>query len=117
MTPFPRRGQIYYARLDKRRPVLVISPDVRNSGATDALVIPCSTVLSAAPTHVRLRKGEGGVPAVSVLKCEQITNLHKDHLDLESLGGTLSTARLREVERAVLRAIGVPIPLDHDLAR
>jgi mRNA-degrading endonuclease toxin of MazEF toxin-antitoxin module len=107
----PRRGVLYYARLDKRRPVLVISPNVRNTGASDVLVIPCSTILSTAPTHVRLRKGEGGVAATSVLKCEQLTNLHKSFLDPSSLGGTLAEPRLREIERAILRAIGVPVPL------
>lgn len=110
MTEAPRRGFLYYARLDKRRPVLVISPNVRNTGATDVLVIPCSSVLSAAPTHVRLRKGEGGIGATSILKCEQVTNLHKTYLDPDPLGGSLVEARVREIERAILRAIGVPVP-------
>ena len=112
MTRAPRRGFLYFARLDKRRPVLVISSNARNEGASDVLVVPCSTMLSAAPTHVRLRKGEGGVPAASVMKCEQLTNLHKSYLDVEALGGSLGEQRLREVERAVLRAIGVPVPLE-----
>ncbi len=108
----PRRGFLYFAALDKRRPVLVISANARNSGANDVLVVPCSTVLSAAPTHVRLRRGEGGIPSASVLKCEQLTNLLKTYLDLDPLGSALPEPRLREVERAVLRAIGVPIPLE-----
>jgi mRNA-degrading endonuclease toxin of MazEF toxin-antitoxin module len=111
MTDWPRRGYIYYVRLDKRRPALVISPDVRNAGASDVLVVPCSTVLSEAPTHVWLRKGEGGVTRVSVLKCEQITNLPKEDVDTSPLGSVLLLTRLREVERAILRAIGVPVPL------
>ncbi|MBL0217483.1 MAG: type II toxin-antitoxin system PemK/MazF family toxin [Myxococcales bacterium] len=60
MTRAPRRGFLYFARLDKRRPVLVISSNARNQGASDVLVVPCSTMLSAAPTHVRLRKGGAG---------------------------------------------------------
>ena len=111
MSEAPRRGFLYYARLDKRRPVLVISANARNVGASDVLVIPCSTILSAAPTHVRLRKGEGGIPGASILKCEQVTNLHKTYLDADSLGGSLVEARVREIERAILRAIGVPVPL------
>ena len=62
MTATPRRGYVYRARLDRRRPVLVISPDYRNERASDVLVIPCSTRLRDAPTHVRLRAREGGVP-------------------------------------------------------
>ncbi|HEY3256561.1 MAG TPA: type II toxin-antitoxin system PemK/MazF family toxin, partial [Polyangiaceae bacterium] len=72
-----RRGHIYLAHLDKLRPVLIISPNIRNELASDVLVVPCSTRLSIAPTHVRLRRGEGGLSAASVLKCEQITTLHQ----------------------------------------
>ncbi|MDB4962129.1 MAG: growth inhibitor [Myxococcales bacterium] len=113
MTVAPRRGFLYFARLDKRRPVLVISANARNAGATDVLVIPCSTVLAAAPTHVRLRKGEAGIGATSILKCEQLGVLRKEDLDPSPLGSSLSELRLREVERAVLRAIGVPVPLEN----
>jgi mRNA interferase MazF len=107
-----RRGFIYLTRLDKLRPVLIISPNVRNDLASDVIVIPCSTRLSAAPTHVRLRRGEGGVSEASVLKCEQIATLHKEDIRLQPLGGPLPPKRVLEVERAVLRAIGVPIPLE-----
>jgi mRNA-degrading endonuclease toxin of MazEF toxin-antitoxin module len=57
---------------------------------------------------VRPKKGEGGVVAPSVLLCEQITTVPKDCLDAAALGGPLSSARISDVERAVLRAIGVP---------
>lgn len=104
-----RRGHLYWARLDKRRPVLVISPDYRNQHASDVLVIPCTSRLRDAPTHVRLRRREGGLEQPSTLKCEQITTLHRDDMDPSPLGGSLSRRRLGEVEQAVLRAIGVPI--------
>jgi mRNA-degrading endonuclease toxin of MazEF toxin-antitoxin module len=106
------RGFVYLARLDKLRPVLVISPDIRNDLASDVIVIPCSTRLSIAPTHVRLRRGEGGLSASSVLKCEQITTLHKDDVRRQPLGAALAPKRILEAERAVLRAIGVPVPLE-----
>lgn len=107
-----RRGYVYLARLDKLRPVLVISPNVRNELASDVIVIPCSTRLSAAPTHVRLRRGEGGVSEACVLKCEQIATLHRDDVRRQPLGGALPAEKVLEVERAVLRAIGVPVPLE-----
>jgi mRNA interferase MazF len=108
---FPRRGYLYFAELDKRRPVLIISLDIRNELASDVLVIPCSTHLSESPTHVRLRRGEGGVSSTSVLKCEQITTLHKDDLIPRRLGGRLVPSILSEVERCIMRAIGLPVPL------
>jgi mRNA interferase MazF len=94
---------------EKRRPALVVSVDARNRLANDILVIPASTTLRVAPTHVRLRKGTGGLHMDSVLKCEQITTLPKSLLSESSLGGPLSARLLEEVERGVLRAIGVSV--------
>jgi mRNA-degrading endonuclease toxin of MazEF toxin-antitoxin module len=111
-TGAPRRGYLYAAHIDKLRSVLVISPDIRNDLASDVIVVPCSTRLSVAPTHVRLRRGEGGLSEASVLKCEQITTLYKGDVRPVALGVVLTQHRLLEVERAVLRAIGVSIPLD-----
>ncbi len=88
---------------------IVISIDARNLRASDLLVIPCTTNLREAPTHVRLRRGEGGVPASSMLECEQITTLPAADVKTDALGDSLSALRLQEVERGVLRAIGVAV--------
>ena len=50
--------------------------------------------------------------AASVLKCEQITTLPRADIHEPALGRPLSPVLLRAVERAVLRAIGVPVPLE-----
>lgn len=114
MSSGPLRGCIYWVRIPgepdaKRRPALVISADARNRLANDVLVVPASTNLRPAPTHVRLKRGTGGVPGHSVLKCEQITTLPKHFLGEVALGGPLSAALLEDVERAILRAIGVAV--------
>jgi mRNA-degrading endonuclease toxin of MazEF toxin-antitoxin module len=55
---YPRRGEIYLVRLPghpsdtKDRPGLVVSLDVRNRLANDAIVVPLSSTLRLAPTHV-----------------------------------------------------------------
>ena len=105
-----RRGHLYWARLpgDKRRPVLVVSPEERNAGASDVVVVPLSTVLRHGPWHVTLRRREGGLPLASIARCEQITTLARDLVDDTPLGAALAPARMEEVERAILRAIGVP---------
>ena len=36
---------------------LVVSPDIRNRLANDVIVVPVSSVLREAPTHVRLQQG------------------------------------------------------------
>jgi mRNA-degrading endonuclease toxin of MazEF toxin-antitoxin module len=108
----PRRGHLYWVNLDKRRPALVLSPDYRNLRAGDVIVVPCSSRLRPAPTHVMLRRGQGGLTENSVLKCEQITTLSKGDVHGGALGKALPTTILLEVERAVLRAMGVPVPLE-----
>ena len=108
------RGRIYWAQLpgDKRRPVLVVSPESRNALAADVLVVPISSVLREGPWHVRLAKGEGGLPRPSVIKCEQITTLRRDRILPEALGPSLSARRMAAVERGILRAIGLPVPIE-----
>ena len=111
-----QRGCVYWVEIPdepgrKRQPALVLSPDVRNALASDLIMAPLSSVLRDAPTHVRLRRGEGGIKVPSVVKCEQITTLQKARLVPTALGGPLSAARMHEIEEAVLRAIGVMIPL------
>lgn len=106
-----RRGCVYWARLrgDKTRPVLVLSPEERNRLASDVIVIPISSILREGPWHVRLGRNEGGLGQASVAKCEQITTVRVDVVIGQPLGSPLSQCRMAQVERAVLRAIGVPI--------
>lgn len=111
---YPRRACVYWVRIPdepggKRRPALVVSPDSRNRLASDVIVVPVSSVLRAAPTHVRLRVREGGLPRPSVAKCEQITTLRRDRLAPGPLGSSLSPSRMVEIEKGVLRAIGIPV--------
>jgi mRNA interferase MazF len=114
MSVEPERGCVYWVRIPgepeaKRRPALVISVNGRNRLANDVLVIPASTSLRPAPTHVQLKKGTAGLPRDSVLKCEQITTLPKHLLGDVALGKPLSAVLIEEVERGILRAIGVAI--------
>lgn len=110
----PRCGHVYWVRVSdepggKRRPALVVSPDSRNRLASDVIVVPFSTVFREAPTHIRLRPPEAGIRRPSVAKCEQITTLRRDRLSARPIGGSLSSARMTEIEKGILRAIGVPI--------
>lgn len=87
----------------------MVSVDARNRLASDILVVPASTVRRDAPTHVRLKNGQGGVPQDCVLKCEQITTLPKELLSEHALGGELSASLMEEVERGIIRSIGIPL--------
>ena len=105
MTPFVR-GSLYWGRMDKRRPVLVISHDLRNRFASDVTIVPCSTSLRPLSWHVLLPRGEGGLPFESTAKCEQVTTLPKSDLEPRALGA-LGPSRMREVEQALLRALDI----------
>lgn len=110
---FPRRGEIYLVRLPghpsdtKARPALVVSMDVRNRLANDVIIVPLSTTLRPAPTHVELPAGEGGLQAASMAKCEQVTTLDKAFLLRGPFAGTISSSLMLDIEEAIQIAIGI----------
>lgn len=84
--------------------------DVRNRLANDVIVVPLSTTLRPAPTHVKLPAREGGLRETSVAKCEQITTLDKSFLIRGPFAGAIRAGLIQEVEKAIQRAIGIPVP-------
>src|SRR4030067_1587632 len=112
---YPRRGEIYWVRLPghpsdtKDRPALVVSLDVRNRLANDVIVVPLTTTLRLAPTHVELPVGEGGLKETSVAKCEQVTTLDKSFLIRGPFAGTIDLFLMQEIEKAIQRSIGIPV--------
>lgn len=94
----------------KKRPALVVSLNVRNRLAHDVLVVPLSTTLRPAPTHVELPVGEGGLGKASMAKCEQITTLDKSFLIRGPFSGTIHPLLMQRVEAAIQRAIGILLP-------
>ena len=110
----PRRGCLYWVTVpgepgQKRRPALVVSVDARNRLSSSVLVVPASTTVRPAPMHVMVHEGTGGLPRHSVLKCEQVTTLPKHLLSEAPLGGALPPRVLEDVERGILRAIGIVV--------
>ncbi len=93
----------------KNRPALVVSMDVRNRLANDVIVVPLTSTLRPAPTHVELPAGEGGLKQTSMAKCEQITTLDKSFLLRGPFAGTVHPSLMLEIEKAIQRAIGIPI--------
>lgn len=112
---YPGRGKIYLVKLPghpsdaKNRPALVVSMDVRNRLANDVVVVPLTTTLRTAPTHVELPAGEGGLKKASMAKCEQITTLDKSFLLRGPFAGTIRPSLMREIEKAIQQAIGIPV--------
>lgn len=112
MTDYPERGKLYLVKLPssgdiKNRPALVVSLDIRNKLANDILVVPLSTNLRSSPTHVLLLEGDGGLLKKSMAKCEQVTTLEKSLLFKGPFAGKVSDEKMKEIERAIMIAIGV----------
>ena len=101
MIPF-LRGTLHWGRLDRRRPVLIVSSDRFNARSDYLTVIPGSTRLRPLVTHIKLAAGEGGVEKPTMLLCEHIQELRKSDVDPEPLGVVLPRDRMLEVEAAVL---------------
>ena len=104
-----RRGAVHWVTSDKRRPAIVLSPDVRNRLANDVIIAPCSAAARRMPWHVHLRRGEAGLPQACLVKCEQIATVPGSWVEPAELG-RLSAGRMREIELAVLSALGILVP-------
>ena len=75
--------------------------------AGDVIVVPLSTMSRPAPTHVKLPAGEGGLDRQSIAKCEQIATLDKSLLLRGPFAGKVRSGLMREVEDAILCALGI----------
>src|SRR5258706_16287459 len=101
------RGFLYWGRLDKRRPALVVSSDRFNLRSDYVTVVPGSTRLRPLVTHVKLAESEGGVDRPTMLFCEHVQELHQTDLDSRPMGAALSDERMREVEVAIMFYLGI----------
>ena len=102
---YPRRGEVYWLRLDKDRPALIISSDALNRHALDVCIVPITSVHHGRfALRVALRKGEGGLARDSWAKCDQVTTLDKQIVVYPPLG-RLSAATLGDIEEGVRLAL------------
>ena len=89
------------------RPAVIIQNDIGNQYGTTVIVAPITTdrpKKANLPTHVYL-EAEAGLTVPSIILAEQIRTISKDRL-LKHIG-TLSVARMREVNSALLVSVGV----------
>ncbi len=110
-----RRGDIFLANLDPTkgseqagtRPVIVFQDNRLIPATLTVLVIPLTTNLKTQklPTCVLVPAGEGGLRQPSVALCHQMRALDKQ--GLIDRWGALSPDRMAEIERIVLRTLGV----------
>lgn len=109
-----RRGEIYVADLSPvrgheqggTRPVLVIQNDVGNEYASTTIVAAItSRTKKQMPIHVGITTDESGLPQDSIVLLEQIRTLDKERLERKI--GSLSQEKMREVDRALCKSLGL----------
>ena len=99
------RGAVWLADLNPtrgreqagRRPVLLVSLERFNRGATELVIVcPLTTKDKRIRTHVRIEPPEGGLKETSFVMSEAIRSISKDRL--LSHWGTLSAKSLETVD-------------------
>jgi mRNA interferase MazF len=102
---YPKRGEVYWLNLDKKRPALIISNDALNRHALDVCVVPITSVRHGRFTlRVAIQAGEGGLIRDSWAKCDQVTTVEKQVV-VYPPAGRLSPGSLRSIERGIRLAL------------
>jgi mRNA interferase MazF len=93
--PLPRRGEIWWVRVDKQRPAVVVQTDqVRESRVQSFLVVPLTSRLhlEGLPGNLRLDRKDTLLPKPSVANVYDIQKVIRS--DFVERLGMLPTARL-----------------------
>jgi mRNA interferase MazF len=110
----PRRGDVWLVDLIPtrgreqagRRPALVVSVDLFNSGPADLVVVlPITSRERRIPFHVGIRLPEGGLRMPSWVKCEDVRSVSRERL-VEHLG-VISADSLAGVEDRLRILLGL----------
>lgn len=98
------RGELWWASVDKRRPVVLVSRNEAYALRAAVIVAPTSTTVRGFSTEVRLGRAEG-LPRACVINCDWLVTLRTDRL-VERIG-TLSSAKLRQLDDALRFSLGL----------
>jgi len=115
MSDFPQQGSIYLAKAlkqagdTKKRPVLIVSLDIRNRYASTVLVVPLSSDVAASagnPCRILIPAGMGGLEKDLVTMGDLITTVQKSYLERGSYGN-IDSQLLQQVLQGVQFAMGI----------
>jgi len=95
---------VWWAKVDKRRPVVLVSR--QEAYAVRGLVItaPATTTVRGYSVEVKLGRREG-LPRECVVNCDWLVTLAKD--DLIERAGALTGTKLRQLDHALKFALGL----------
>jgi mRNA interferase MazF len=103
-----KRGDVYWADLPGRQPIIIVSHDAFNQAPAwrSIIVVPISTSAlqsQRGPTVVALPASVAGLSKASVAVCHQVTTI--DRAKLTKKASTLPVELLREVEAGIRAAM------------
>ena len=99
-----RRGEIWWARVDKRRPVVLVSRDEAYGVRAMVIVAPATTTMRGYAVEVKVGRREG-LPRECVVNCDWLVTLPK--ADLVGRAGALSGTKMKQLDDALKFALGL----------
>ena len=99
-----RRGEIWWAQVDKGRPVALISRDEAYAIRRMVIIAPVSTTVRGFAVEVRVGRREG-LSHSSVINCDWLVTLPKAQLKRRL--GALSVNKLQRLDDALRFALGL----------
>ena len=99
-----RRGELWWANVDKRRPVVLLSRNEAYDVRAAVIAAPVSTTVRGFATEVRVGRAEG-LPRACVVNCDWLVTLHKHRLT-ERIG-VLAAGKLAALDEALRFALGL----------
>jgi len=99
-----RRGEIWWARVDKKRPVVLVSRDEAYEVRAMVIVAPATTTMRGYAVEVKVGRREG-LPRECVVNCDWLVTLPK--ADLVGRAGALSSMKMKQLDDALKFALGL----------
>ncbi|MEL6186042.1 MAG: type II toxin-antitoxin system PemK/MazF family toxin [Myxococcota bacterium] len=99
-----KRGELWWAQVDKRRPVVLVSRDEAYDVRELVLAVPVSTTVRGFAAEVRLGRRDG-LPKPCVANCDVVGPIPKS--SLEERIGALSPARIRALDESLGFVLGL----------
>ncbi|GAC1393755.1 MAG: type II toxin-antitoxin system PemK/MazF family toxin [Polyangiales bacterium] len=98
------RGEIWWARVDKKRPVVLLSREEAYAVRAMVIVAPVTITVRGYAVEVKVGRREG-LPRDCVINCDWLVTLPK--ADLLERVGKLTAPKLRHLEDALRFALGL----------
>jgi len=102
MSRSTEHGELWEARIDKMRPVVIVSRDDVAGRRDRTTIVSVTTALRDAPTHVPLDHRDG-VPRLSAINCDELYTIPKAQLIRRI--GRLSETKLAALDDALAFAM------------